>query len=61
MSLCRVSCDLFTMDHNGNKMNDLLVTFCVIYGTDYMIFCLYFIDKCFNMYTDLHHVYFMCV
>ena len=49
-----MSCNQFTMDLNGNKLNDLSFTFCVVHGTDYMTFCLHFIDKCFNMYTVLN-------
>ena len=29
---CRMSCDQRAMDNNGNKLNELSFTFCVIHG-----------------------------
>ena len=61
MSFCRVSCDQFTLGHNGNKLNDLSFPFCVIHDTDYMTFCLRFMDICFTCIMFKHFVHFMCV
>ena len=56
---CRMSCDQCTMDHNGNKLNDCSFTFCVIHGTDYVVFCSHFIDICFTcmIQTFVHFMY----
>ena len=43
-----MSCDQSTMDHNGNKLNEFLFTFCVIHGSDYMTFCVHFMNLCFT-------------
>ena len=56
-----MSCDQCTMDHNGNELNDLSFTFCVIHGTDYVTFCFLFYGHMFYMYVLNICAFYVCL
>ena len=52
-----MSCDQSTMDHNVNELNEFSLAFCLIRGSDYMIFCMHFI---WTLNICAFYVYVMC-